>query len=485
MIITLRDELLRSKQRYSGIRPRYIPYESVYSILSRFGLFNVVAGGALIEIIKQHCNPQISGNRHCRHLAYVESLGVTGLQGLFGLSLTQAKSLFLSPTFIDPERHVASELRYCPICLSQGRHYTLFQYQLIEACPVHSVDLLNHCPHCAALVSYKFNAALFKHPYGCWRCGRQLGCGRDPQSLRFISAHGMQRLRQFHRMLGGENKHLVFDIVGPADLHCDNVLQLSHSVQQFTRVEADLFSNLQVMACDHSFQSALRQYPTFSRFSRANQEEVGVESEILINELVSISKSIFRNIKKNHLAEIRLTDKSLELLWRDVQGVLLPANYYTVLAYIDWLCYWRQAKVPCELLRSAHSSRVKMAAWIAEKKRHSLFRQTSPEAERWLLRQMLGCEVVTLLKRQMEQRQLLTQGVDAPDCTDVPYRRILHPVCWAVVFSEQSGRPPSMTFISAHSWNTDRNESHSGLPSAEARSLHGQSLQKVFRLINA
>lgn len=126
-----------------------------------------------------------------------------------------------------------------------------------------------------------------------------------------------------------------------------------------------------------------------------------------------------------------------------------------------------------------------MAAWIAEKKRHSLFRQTSPEAERWLLRQMLGCEVVTLLKRQMEQRQLLTQGVDAPDCTDVPYRRILHPVCWAVVFSEQSGRPPSMTFISAHSWNTDRNESHSGLPSAEARSLHGQSLQKVFRLINA
>ena len=100
MIITLRDELLRSKQRYSGIRPRYIPYESVYSILSRFGLFNVVAGGALIEIIKQHCNPQISGNRHCRHLAYVESLGVTGLQGLFGLSLTQAKSLFLSPTSI-------------------------------------------------------------------------------------------------------------------------------------------------------------------------------------------------------------------------------------------------------------------------------------------------------------------------------------------------------------------------------------------------
>ncbi|WP_236715516.1 hypothetical protein [Pseudomonas sp. BMS12] len=332
-------------------------------------------------------------------------------------------------------------------------------------------------------MSYEFNAALFKHPYGCWRCGHQLGSGRDPQSLRFISAPGMSRLRQLHRMLGGEGKYLAFDIVGPTELHCDNVLQLSHSVQQFARVEVDLFADLQAMACDPSFQSAPRQYPTFFHSAKLKREEVVAESEALVSELVGISKSIFRNFKKNYLAEIRLTDKSLTMLWREIQGVALPADYYAVLAYIDWLCYWRHAKVPCELLHSALGSRVKMAAWIVEKKRHSLFRLVSPAAERWLLRQMLGCEIVTLFKRQMEQRGALIQGVGTPE-SDVPYRRVLHPVCWAVIFSEQIGTPPSMTFVSAHSWKTSCEKNHSEFTPDEVRPFHSKSWLKVFRLIN-
>ena len=485
MIITLREELLRPNQRYCGLRPRYIPYESIYSVICRFGLFNVVKGGSLVKIIKQHCGSQHSRARHFKNLAHIESVGMAGLQDLFGLSSQQAKFLFLTPAYIGSDRHVASELRYCPICLSQGRHYTLFQYELIETCPVHAIDLLNHCQHCAATMSYDFNATLFKYLYGCWHCGRQLGSGRDPQSLRFISAPGMSRLRQVHRMLGGENEHIVFDIVGPADLYCDNVLQLSHSVQQFARVEADLFRDLQAMACAPSFQSSLRQYPTFLHSDKIKQEEAGTDSEILVNELVSISKSIFRNFKKNYISKICLTSNSLEMFWRDIEGALLPANYYSVLVYIDWLCYWRQAKVPRELLHSTHGSKVKVAAWIAEKKGHGLFRQVTPAAERWLLRQMLGCEVVTLLKRQMEQREALAKGVDTPEYADIPYRRLLHPVCWAVVLTERSVSPPSMTFISAHSWKTGREPSPLELPPDEESPPHGQSWLKVIRLINA
>lgn len=483
MIVTLREELLHPNPRYCGLRPRYIPYESIYSILCRFALFNVTTGGALVKTIKQHCGSQSVRNRHSKNLSYIESMGFDGLQELFGLSPRQVKSLFLTPTHISSDRHVASEFRYCPICLSQGRHYTLFQYALIESCPVHAIGLLGQCQHCGANMSYELKASLFKHPYGCWRCGRQLGEGRDPQSLRFISAPGMERLRQIHRMLGvDQKKHVVFDIAGPAELQCDNVLQLSESTQYFARVEANLFRDLLVMACDPLLQSAPPHYPTFSSAMKSKEEEFEVAGEILVNDLVSISKSIFRHFKKQYFAHTPLTDRLLEMLWRDIQGVSLPVKCYSALAYLDWLCYWRYAKVPHELLGSAQGSKKKIVAWIAEKKRHNMFQRIiTPTAERWLLRQILGCEIVTLLKRQMEQAKELTKGLDTPRYADVPYRRFLHPVCWAVVFAEQSTGSPKMTFISAHSWKAGCEESLLGLTSAETKSLHQQDWVKVFR----
>lgn len=482
MIITLREALLRPNPRYCGLRPRYIPYESIYSILCRFALFNVITGGSLVKTIKQYCGSQFARNRHSKNLSHIESVGVVGLQELFGLSPRQVKSLFLTPTHISSDRHVASEFRYCPVCLSQGRHYTLFQYELIESCPVHAIGLLDQCQHCGASMSYELKVSLFKHPYGCWRCGRQLGHGRDPQSLRFISAPGMERLRQVYRMLGvDQKKHVIFDVAGPADLHCDNVLQLSQSIQQFVQVEADLFCDLQVLVCGPSLPSALLQLPTFSP-SINHEKGVGeAVGEILVNELVSISKSIFRYFRKRYLAQLPLTDRLLEMLWRDIQGVVLPVQYYDLVAYLDWLCYWRHVKLPRELLHSADGSAKKIGAWIAEKKRHSLFRQVAtPAAERWLLRQMLACEIVTLLKRQMEQGKALTKIDGTPECADVPYQRLFHPVCWAVVFAEQSSGSPNMTFISAHSWKAGHEEGLVGLTPTETKPLHHRDGLRFF-----
>jgi len=447
MIITLREALFNPRPKYCGIRPRHIPYESVYSIICRFSLFNVITGGALIKIIQQYCGAGPAWRYRSKNLAHIGSVRNDGLQKLLGLHPWQVESMFLTPTFVKSDRHVALVLRFCPACLAQGRHYTLFQYQLMDTCPVHGIGLLGQCPQCGASTSYEMHAKLFKHPYGCWRCGRQLGAPRDRQSLHFISPLGAERLRQAHELLSlGKSGNVDFDISGAADFQCDNVLQLSESIQQFAKVEADLFRDLQTLACDASLSSVLARYPTFRPDILPVSGVPAVTDEALAKELASIAKSIFRHFKKRHFPSLRLTDGLVSMLWREIEGISLPAQYYSCVAYLDWLSYWRNAKVPSQLRYSTAGCHKKMLAWIAEKKMHSVFRRAStPSVERWLLRQLLACDITTLLQHQSEQG--LLAGL-----TDVRYHRLIHPVCWVVFFSEGRSGNANLTFISALSW---------------------------------
>lgn len=486
MIIILNEALLNPQPRYCGIRPRHINYESAYSILCRFSLFNVIAGGPLVNIIKQHCSPDHARRRHFKNLSHIESLRIDGLQELLGLRSWQVESLFLTPALVTNGRHVASVLRFCPECLALGRHFTLFQYELIDACPVHGLELLSQCPQCSASTSYELHPNLFKYPYGCWRCGRQLGAPRERHALHFISLLGAERLRQAHQLLGlGKTGRLVFDIAGAAEFQCDNVLQLSQSIQQFSRIETDLFRNLQALAFDRSLHSVLARYSTFRPASRSVCGMPEVTNEAVAAELGSILKSIFRNFKKRHCPTLRLTDELLAILWRDIQGVSLPAQYYNGLVYLDWLSYWRDAKVPCNLRHSATGCRKRMLAWIAENKMHSVFqRANTPAVERWLLRHLLACDITTLLRRQLEQGLAVTKEGAQPTQKDVCYRRLIHPVCWAVFFSEESSGRSSLTFISALSWHINYGGRQAAATSTDCKRSRGQDWGGMLRSLS-
>lgn len=50
MIIVPDTKTLCIEPRYCQVAPKYLAYESVYSILSRFALYNVIEGGALVKI---------------------------------------------------------------------------------------------------------------------------------------------------------------------------------------------------------------------------------------------------------------------------------------------------------------------------------------------------------------------------------------------------------------------------------------------------
>lgn len=482
MIIPLREALLNPLPKYCGLRPKHIMYESAYSILCRFSLFNVIAGGPLVKILHYHCGPAPTQRHRSKNLSLRESLRLEGLQELLALRAWQVESLFLPPTLVTASRHVASALRFCPACLAQGRHYILFQFELIDACPVHGTALLSRCPHCGVAAHYELDAHLFKHPYGCWRCGRQLGTARSRQALHFISPWGAQRLHRAHQLLElGQARRVVFDIASAADFQCDNVLQLSLSIPQFARVEAELFRDLQALACDPALPQVLARYPSF-RPTQQPKAGTSDAEEDMAKELISITKSIFRNYRKQHLPRLRLTKALLGRLWRDVQGVSLPQEYYGALAYLDWLSYWNGAKSPGGLPCSAMGGQKKMQAWLSEKKRHSVFSQLHTLAsERWLLRRLLACEITTFLRRQVEQG--VAQSPKLPEEMKRCYRRLIPPVCWAVFFSEGRSGIATMTFISALSWQVCRQDGHLERP-VVSRTISPRDWLTVFQSLS-
>nr|WP_294973336.1 hypothetical protein [uncultured Pseudomonas sp.] len=328
-------------------------------------------------------------------------------------------------------------------------------------------------------MNYELDAHLFRHPYGCWRCGRQLGMTRNAQALHFISPWGMQRLRRAHQLLElGQARRVVFDIASAENFHCDNVLQLSLSLKQFASLEAELFRDLQALACDPALSHVLSGYPTFRPVPQAKTGTAEVENDIE-KELISITKSIFRNFRKRHLPRLRLTKALLGRLWRDVQGVSLPREYYGALAYLDWLSYWSGAKTPGGLPCSAMGARQKMQEWLSEKKRHSVFSQVYTLAgERWLLRRLLACEITTFLRRQMEPGAAQSSQLAAN--RELCYRRLIPPVCWAVFFSEACNGIGIMTFISALSWQASRQDVYLQRP-ADGRTIPPRDWLTAFQ----
>ena len=82
----------------------------------------------------------------------------------------------LSQSFCVAKRHEpiielgAEVLRYCPDCIAQGYHATLFQFEFVRRCPIHETVLRRRCPTCETPIPYRFNRDLVRHPYACGTC---------------------------------------------------------------------------------------------------------------------------------------------------------------------------------------------------------------------------------------------------------------------------------------------------------------------------
>lgn len=135
---------------------RLLPDESAGSLVFR------LAGSEFVSV-SDYC-------RNCFSLAYARirsdldnllpRLAARRLAYFSRISVSQIRKLIVAPEWRIPtwdpgaRRHCAA-VRFCPLCLQESRYGQRFWLtRFAAACPIHGVELLNHCPYCGAVFPY-------------------------------------------------------------------------------------------------------------------------------------------------------------------------------------------------------------------------------------------------------------------------------------------------------------------------------------------
>lgn len=434
MIIVPDAKTLSVVPSYCPVVPRYMVYESAYSILSRFALYNVIRGDAVVKVFAPVKNPE--GGRRSRwlNLAHSASVNPVALQECFSLDGAQQDALFLVPSAQPFSEHVSTTLRVCPLCLARGVHYSIFQYLLIQQCPIHQVELTQTCRTCGGSMDYSLNSRLFQEAYACHHCGRLLWYKESSSGWSYLNKSGLNRLTLAHRIFErGRGRRIYFDISQPTNLYFDNTVQFSAATHDFVVRQRALYKEVQ------SWVTAGRGGPGAGFYRTTNTGCCVILEEALSDDavaaLVPALKSIFRQIRKRVLPGIRLSNRRLAGMWRNIEGTEIPRSGYRLAGYLDWLCFWYDVQAPADLRSKARRSLTsKLRAWLDSKREHEVFTLLKGKPEKhWLIMKIFAHEVAHFMAMQLQSLSAPEPDAGEPESSGVVYHRSVGPAAWAVV----------------------------------------------------
>ena len=433
MIIVVDPKTLSVPPRYCAIVPQYIFYESAYSILSRFALYNVIQGNALVKIFTPPKNLAGAKRNRSLNLAHSDSVNPAAIQECFSLDSAQQDSLFLVPSALPSSDLISTTLRVCPVCLTRGVHYSIFQYLLIQYCPIHEIELTQACQTCGGVMDYSLNSGLFRELYACRHCGRLLRRKGNNNGWSYLNRSGLNRLTLAHRVFqrGGDRK-IYFDVSQPTNVYFDNAVQFSSAAQDFAVHQRALFQEL------HSRTTAgqRREGTCFYRASNIAPRvpiEKGFNDEA-VAELVPTLKSIFRQLRKRFLPGVRLSNQQLTGMWRSIEGSEIPRQGYQLVGYLDWLCFWYGVQSPADLCSESRSCVLrKLRAWLDSKGDHEVFKLLKGKPEKhWLVMKILANEVLYFMFRQLQSLAALVHSEHKTESSQVVYQRTVGPAAWVL-----------------------------------------------------
>ncbi len=438
MIIVPDTKTLSINPRYCPVAPLYLAYESAYSLLSRFALYNVIHGDALVKIFAP---PKDGGNgkrNRFPNLAHSASVSPVAIQECFTLDTAQQEALFLVPSAVPSIDHIATTLRVCPVCMVRGVHYSLFQYLLIKQCPIHQIELSQACRTCGGGMDYSLNSKLFHGPYSCNHCGHLLRLKEGQSGRSYLNRSGLERLIQAHRIFErGKDRQVFFDVNQPTNIYFDNTAQFSSVITDFAVHQRALFNEVQSMAasghCDKS--EGFYRVSNISRCSPVKEMDI----ELTAEELVPILKCIFRKIRKRFLPEIKLSKHKLAGIWRSVEQSEVPRQGYQLVGYLDWLCFWYGIQTPSDLCSKARPCAImKLRAWLESKRTHGVFASLKGGREKnWLMSKILAHEIIFFMSRQLLRLSELEKICSRTNASHVVYHRWVGPTAWALIVLPQ------------------------------------------------
>ncbi len=148
------------------------PFESLWGILSKWQFVNCLAYSTLARCVSSLSPAEIYQGLDLRALGGFDLDALDHYTGVPRASLARGAC---SASADSPGIALASiHLRFCPSCIHDGYHATLFQFTPITRCPIHDARLIDACPNCGAQIPYRLDAAFAANPLACPHCLRSL-----------------------------------------------------------------------------------------------------------------------------------------------------------------------------------------------------------------------------------------------------------------------------------------------------------------------
>jgi hypothetical protein len=156
--------------------PKWVsPYESIVSMLWKFGRANALPGHVLITQIAKDTIDPYEGISACP-----SEVTLRKVQRALGVPLRMVRAALIP----EPLQGTGSPwFRYCRSCLAGGYHGIVHQLKRVGRCPVHGDVLEMACHNCGERAPYRLNAYLLDAPYRCGNCGACYMSTRPSPSL--------------------------------------------------------------------------------------------------------------------------------------------------------------------------------------------------------------------------------------------------------------------------------------------------------------
>jgi hypothetical protein len=190
------------------------PYESLWSVLNRFFALNVINSAAFAKEFFTHgwfssISTSVLGNPPSfSHEKFYAALGLTPKE-YSPLDLSYLKNALLAVE--------KTSLKYCPVCINFYYHSIFFQLSWMKVCPVHSVELINICPHCGHFLDDRITASITKKPYSCTNCETELLKVNRKAALFPPNLEGSEKLKEVNEwcnfILNIPNNYAVIGMV--------------------------------------------------------------------------------------------------------------------------------------------------------------------------------------------------------------------------------------------------------------------------------
>lgn len=148
------------------------PLESLWCILAKWQFINCLPYSTIARCVSSLSRAEIYQGVDLRVL---DSFDLDALNHHSGVPRASLAGGACSATSDSPGLALASiKLRFCPSCMHEGYHATLFQFTPIARCPIHDDRLLEACPGCGGQIPYRLDTAFAANPLACPHCLRSL-----------------------------------------------------------------------------------------------------------------------------------------------------------------------------------------------------------------------------------------------------------------------------------------------------------------------